>query len=155
MLAIALGTGTTAHGATGWAACQGGGAVDIHPGLTNEPHDATITGHATFDRCASSDPSVTSGSLTISGRGTELTCAQPSPVFGVGVMTWSNGTMSVIDFTTKGAAALGTVTGVITSGSEFVGTIFSAVAIFTGDLSKCGTAEGLTTAGFEEVNSFA
>lgn len=148
------GIAEVASGSAEWAACQGAGSVELTPGLTNEPRDIEVVGSATFEHCASSDPTISSSTLTITGNIKGGTCLENAPAFGTAIMTWSNGNTSEMAFVTKGVGAVGQVTGVVTGGTEFVGTVFDALAVFTGDLSKCDTDEGLTTAGFEEVNSF-
>lgn len=144
-------SGGRAFAANGTAACQGHGTVTLTPGLTETPRDVDVTVSIAFGACISSDPTIHSATLEATGRGLGVTCLQNAPVVGEGFVRWDNGATSEgLVFTTDGLGPAGYVEAPVTGG-QFRGAMFRAVAVFTGDLARCRTDEGLTTADFEEL----
>jgi hypothetical protein len=133
--------------------CTMQGTAAFSPGLTATPNSSvayTFTG--TLSNCASSDSTLTSGTVSASGHatGSGLSCGSGTSS-GTATINWNNGNSTTVSFTTNSAGALVTVQSTATSSSEpaiAVGDQGLAALAFQTQTPQDCVGAGLTSASF-------
>jgi hypothetical protein len=159
--------------------CQLDGTASFSPGLTNNAQDFSYSFNGALSSCQSSESgapasgSVSAGEVvTINGSQYQEPVATgnggcgSSTTSGTGIVTWADGTKTVINYTTSGAAAAVTLQGTVVdsvtlqqvggTGSTTVTTTRYAgdsslglLAFEPPDPTACNTPTGVTTAGIQ------
>ena len=96
------------------AVCELAGSASFSPGLSTTSQGFTFAFNGTLANCQSSVTGLTGATITASGSGSG-TCAN-STAAGTATVTWNDGTISAVTFTTTGAGALVVVSETVTSG---------------------------------------
>jgi hypothetical protein len=156
----------SALAATNAGGCQLHGSADFAPPLTNTAQSFTYSFSGVVTNCQSSAGGATSGTVFAGTNGLPVpsgngSCAS-STTGGTAVVQWIDGTTTVIQYTTTGAAAAvalqGSVIGSVTSstGTTYTTTRYAGdsalgtVAFEPPDPTACDGA-GVTSAGIDGV----
>ena len=160
--------GGSAFAATNAGGCQLHGGANFAPPLTNTAQNFTYSFSGVVTNCQSSDGGATSGAVFAGTNGLPVptgngSCAS-STTSGSAVVQCGDGTVTVIQYTTTGAAAAvalqGSVIGSVTSSTgttyttnRYAGdSAVGAVAFEPPDPTACAGA-GVTSAGIDGVVS--
>lgn len=134
--------------------CTLQGTAAFNPGLTASLSTSTsYTFTGTLSNCASSDSTLTSGSISASGSatGSGISCGGGTSA-GTATISWNNGNSTTVSFTTTSAGALVAVQSTATSSSEpalAAGDQGGGSLVFqTQTPQDCTTSTGLTSASF-------
>jgi hypothetical protein len=163
LLAIVAFAGPAA-GAPGGGGCQLHGTANISPGLTGTAQNFSYSFTGALSNCQSSDAGPTSGTVFAGTNGLPApsgngSCGN-STTSGIAVARWSDGTTTVVQYTTNGALAAVVLQGdVIPSVTSSTGTTYTttryagdgalaALAFEPPDPTACEGA-GVTTAGID------
>ena len=152
--AVALTTGTLLVAAPGAGAagvdlsCPGQQATSYDPGVTLTPRTVHITTDGVLGPCASSDPTLLSGSYHDDVTGT-VDCTFGS-VHGIRTIAWNNGRTSTVSFATTLDAKPDGETVVVEQGTvtagEFTGdATLSTITLAQTALAACATPTGVTS----------
>jgi hypothetical protein len=171
-------------GAASGGGCQLDGNANFSPGLTNSTTTAfTYSFSGALTNCQSSDSSAPKSGTVVEGA--QYTRTYTDPVTGVshtvtyqllargtGIVTWSDGTVSVLGYTTTGAAAAVSLSGSVQPSVTLTAvdaqpgdptTITIATTRYAGNSSQgalafqppdptaCNTPAGVTAAGISGV----
>ena len=96
------------------AVCQLAGSAAFTPGLSTTSQGFTFSFSGTLSGCQGSVSGLTGGTIAAAGSGSG-TCAN-STAAGTATVTWNDGTISAVNFTTTGAGAAIAVSETVTSG---------------------------------------
>ena len=96
------------------AVCQLAGNADFTPGLSTTSQGFAFTFSGSLSNCQSSVSGLSGGTIAASGSGSG-SCAS-SAAAGTATVTWNDGTVSAVSFTTTGAGAVVAVNETVTSG---------------------------------------
>lgn len=147
---VAIATGPAAH-ALSSTTCTGTSDITYTPGLTNTAQTVEYDEIDTFSTCLSSDPTLASGSFSVTVDLPGASClALPSLTFSTPYpITWNNGSTSVVDLSFTDVIAEGieqvTGTGPVTNG-EFRGASATIIWLYTvPDPLRCLTSQGITS----------
>jgi len=144
--------------------CQLHGTANISPGLTNNAQNFTYNFTGNLSNCQSSSGGPASGTVFAGTNGLPVptgsgSCSS-STTSGIAVAQWADGTTTVVQYSTSGAAAAvslqGTVIGSVTSSTgttytttRYAGdTALGTLAFEPPDPTACAGA-GVTTAGID------
>src|SRR2546423_636063 len=144
--------------------CHLQGTASFSPGLTNTAQNFSYSFTGNLSGCQSSSGGPATGTVSAGTNGLPVptgngSCGS-STTSGIAVVQWADGTATVVQYTTSGAAAAvvlqGTVIGSVTSstGTTFTTTRYAgdsargAVAFEPPDPTACAGA-GVTTAGID------
>jgi hypothetical protein len=150
-LAELFGPAAAAHALSSGVSCTGTETAGYNPGLSLSSHTTNVSVNGILEACASSDPTVTSGSYT-QHFSAALSCTTLFAGLDASrVLQWSNDRTSTFNYTRTlnnvGGQTTVTFTGVITAG-EFAGdTAVQQVVFATPDAQACLTTAGLTQLG--------
>jgi hypothetical protein len=147
--ALVMAVAGSAGAENGTAACQLAGTATLTPGLKVTPATVKYTFKGTLTGCRSSNTSITSGTVTATGGGTNVSCGG-GITNGKATIAWNTGTKSVLSFQTTGLAASVTVTGTVASG-QFAGSPIAAQLVFQANPTLCNSATGVKTVPFQGV----
>jgi hypothetical protein len=159
--------------------CQLDGTASFSPGLTNDAQDFSYSFNGALSGCQSSESGAPASGTVSAGEVVTINgiqyqepvatgnggCAS-STTSGTGIVTWADGTQTVINYTTSGAAAAVTLQGAVADSvtlQEVGGTGSTTVTTtrYAGDSSlgllafeppdptACNTPTGVTTAGIQ------
>jgi hypothetical protein len=162
---LALGVlATSASGATNAGGCQLHGTASFSPGLTNTAQNFAYNFTGNLTNCQSSSGGPSSGTVFAGTNGLPVPSGNGSCVSsttsGIAVVQWSDGTTTVVQYSTSGALAAvalqGTVIASVTSstGSTYTTTRYTgdsasgALAFEPSDPTACDAA-GVTSAGID------
>jgi hypothetical protein len=153
-----------ASGAPGGGGCQLHGTASIAPGLTGTAQNFSYSFTGALTNCQSSSTGPAGGTVFAGTSGlprpTGNGSCDSSTTSGIAVTQWSDGTTTVIQYTTNGAAAVVALQGdVIASVTSSTGTTYTttryagdgalaALAFEPPDPTACGGA-GVTSAGID------
>jgi hypothetical protein len=157
---------SSALGATNAGGCELKGSASFSPGLTNTAQNFAYSFTGNLSNCQSSSGGPSSGTVFAGTNGLPLPsgnggCAN-STTGGITVVQWSDGTTTVVQYSTTGALAAvalqGTVIASVTSstGTTYTTTRYAgdtaagALAFEPPEPTAC-TGAGVTTAGIEGV----
>jgi hypothetical protein len=158
-----VGTASAAPSAGG---CQLHGTASISPGLSTTAQDFSYSFTGDLSNCQSSSFGPSTGTVFAGTNGLPVpsgngSCGN-STTSGIAVVGWSDGTVTVVSYTTSGALAAvalqGSVIGSVTSsnGTTFTTTRYAGesalatLAFEPPDPTAC-TGAGVTTAGIDGV----
>ena len=134
--------------------CKIAGTAMFTPGLTATPNTVAYKFSGTFSGCTGTDPTLQSGTVTASGKGTNLSCTGGQSA-GSAKVKWNNTKTSTITFTTTGTGNMITVTGTVTAGTEFKGDKTTSNLTFNANPTQCATPAGVTSAPFSGSGSIS
>jgi len=156
--------GASASAAPNGGGCQLHGTASFSPGLTNTAQNFNYSFTGSLTNCQSSSGGPASGTVFTGTNGLPLASGNgscgTSTTSGISVIQWSDGTTTVVQYTTSGAAAAvalqGSVIGSVTSstGTTYTTTryagdsSFGTLAFQPPDPTACAGA-GVTTAGID------
>jgi hypothetical protein len=159
--------------------CQLDGTASFSPGLTNNAQDFSYSFNGDLSGCQSSESGAPASGTVSAGEVVTINGSQyqepvptgngscgSSTTGGTGIVTWADGTKTVINYTTSGAAAAVTLQGTVVdsvtlqqvggTGSTTVTTTRYAgdsslglLAFEPPDPTACNTPTGVTTAGIQ------
>jgi hypothetical protein len=153
-----------ASGDPGGGGCQLHGTANISPGLTGTAQNFAYSFTGALTNCQSSSTGPASGTVFAGTNGLPVPSGNgscdDSTTSGIAVVQWSDGTTTVVQYTTNGAAAAVVLQGnVIASVTSSTGTVYkttryagdgalAALAFEPPDPTACAGA-GVTTAGID------
>src|SRR6266516_1418846 len=163
-LVAVLSLAGTASAAPNGGGCQLHGTASISPGLTNTAQNFSYSFTGNLTNCQSSSSGPASGTVFAGTNGLPVptgngSCAN-STTSGIAVAQWSDGTTTVVQYSTSGAAAAvalqGSVIGSVTAsnGTTYTTTRYAGdsalgqLAFEPPDPTACAAA-GVTTAGID------
>lgn len=153
-------TVTAAHASPGDLTCTENDSATYSPGLLNTPQTVNVTVHNTLNCLSLSDPTLTSGTLSLSVHGLTRSCTDLlASTTGHYTLRWNNGNTSTISYSITANYANGTLVvtekGTVTAG-EFTGDGSLHIATEPGlDLTVCNSAPGLTHANGTGTTDFS
>jgi hypothetical protein len=158
----------SASAAPNGGGCQLHGTANISPGLTSTAQNFTYSFTGNLSNCQSSSGGPASGTVFAGTNGLPVPTGngscENSTTSGIAVAQWSDGTTTVVQYSTTGALAAvalqGSVIGSVTSstGTTYTTTRYAgnsavaALAFEPPDPTACNGA-GVTTAGIDGVVS--
>jgi hypothetical protein len=165
LLLLVMLTGS-ASGAANAGGCRLQGAANISPGLSNMAQNFTYSFTGNLTNCQSSSGGPSSGTVFAGTNGLPVpsgngSCAN-STTSGIAVVGWSDGTTTVVQYSTNGALAAVALQGtVIASVTSSNGTTYTTTR-YAGDSAKASLAfeppdptacsgAGVTSAGIDGV----
>jgi len=127
------------------AVCQLAGSANFTPGLSTTSQNFSFTFTGALSGCQGSVSGLTGGTIVASGSGTG-TCGN-STAAGTATVTWNDGTLSDVSFTTNGAAAVVAVSETVNTG-HFAGDSGAAQLAFQPDAGQDCATVPVTSATF-------
>jgi hypothetical protein len=138
--AVGLVSPVHASVASSQGGCSLAGTASITPGLTTHKHAFTYTFTGKLSSChSSSEPKITSGTTTASGKGSG-SCASGT-TSGTGTVTWNTKQKSSIKFTTTSMGNSLTLKGTVAKG-VFKGDSVTGQLAFKANPTQCNSKAG-------------
>jgi hypothetical protein len=188
-LAALASTGLTSAGAASGGGCQLAGTASFSPGLTNTAGNFTYSFSGALTSCQSTiagspaTGTISAGQVVTAASGEQFqepvpsgngTCANGT-TSGIAIITWADGTQSVISYATTSAGALVDQTGTVIASvtlpainpavgqptsetittTRYAGDSALSALTFQADPTQCSTAAGVTTAAIGGVSTLS